>query len=126
MEGFSLLYWKHAKSEKYAQPFLLLQPKRLGDVKNVQFLDVLIHFTIVKAQLLAYIFSRFPHCLQILIAIVTCNTVLCHHHLMEKNIKNSFLKWKLLPGSVPSQNLPVKTTTSKHERKLPVKRQITS
>ena len=34
------------------------------------------------------------------------------------------MRWKLVPGSVPSQNLPDKTTTPKQERKLPVKRQI--
>ena len=44
---------------------------------------------------------------------------------MEKDIKKSFLKWKLLPGSVPSQNIPGKTTTPKQRRKLPLKQQIT-
>ena len=34
------------------------------------------------------------------------------------------MRWKLVPGSVPSQNLPDKTTTPKQERKLPAKRQI--
>ena len=41
------------------------------------------------------------------------------------DIKKSFLRWKLLPGSVPSQAIPCKTTTPKQERKLPVKGQIT-
>ena len=35
------------------------------------------------------------------------------------------MRWKLLPGSFPSQNLPGKTTTPKQERKLPVRQQIT-
>ena len=56
---------------------------------------------------------------------VSSNTVLCHHHFTEKDIKKSFLKWKLLPDYFPSQNLPGKTTTPKQERKLPVRRQIT-
>ena len=43
---------------------------------------------------------------------------------MEKDIKNPFLRWKLLPGSVLLQNLPGKTTTPTQERKLPVKQQI--
>lgn len=43
----------------------------------------------------------------------------------EKDIKKSILWWKLRTGSVPSQNLPGKTTTPKQEKKLPVKRQIT-
>ena len=43
---------------------------------------------------------------------------------METNIEKSFLRWKLLPGSVPSQNLSGKTATPKQERKLPVKPQI--
>ena len=53
------------------------------------------------------------------------NTVVCHHHFTEKDIKKSFLRWKLLPGSFPSQNLPGKTTTPRQERKLPVRQQIT-
>ena len=52
------------------------------------------------------------------------NTVLCHHHFTEKDIKKSFLRWNLLPGSFPSQNLPCKTTTPKQERKLPVRQEI--
>ena len=56
---------------------------------------------------------------------VSSNTVLCHHHFTEKDIKESFLRWKLLPGSFPSQNVPGKTTTPKQERKLPVRQQIT-
>ena len=43
---------------------------------------------------------------------------------MEKDIKKLFLRWKLPPGFVPSQNLPDKTTRPKQEKKLPVKRQI--
>ena len=35
------------------------------------------------------------------------------------------MKWKFLPGSVPSQNLPGKTATPKQERKLSVKQQNT-
>ena len=35
------------------------------------------------------------------------------------------MRWKLLPGSFPSQNLPGKTITSKQERKLPARQQIT-
>ena len=34
------------------------------------------------------------------------------------------MRWKLLPGSFPSQNLQGKTTTPKQERKLPVRQQI--
>ena len=45
--------------------------------------------------------------------------------LRKKEIKKLFLRWKLLPGSFPSQDLPGKSTTSKQERKLPVKQQIT-
>lgn len=45
---------KHAENGKNTQP---LQQKRLGEVKNVQHLNVLIHSTIVKAQILAYIFQ---------------------------------------------------------------------
>ena len=56
---------------------------------------------------------------------VSLNTVLCHHHFMETDIKKPFLRWKLLPGSAFSQNLPGKTTAPKQERKLLVKRQIT-
>ena len=44
---------------------------------------------------------------------------------METDIKKLSQRWKLLPGSVPSQNLPRKTST-KQERKLPVKQQITA
>ena len=54
---------------------------------------------------------------------VFSNTVLCHHHFTEKGIKKYFRRWKLLLGSVPSQNLPDKTTTLKQERKLPVRQQ---
>ena len=56
---------------------------------------------------------------------VSSNTVLCHHHFTEKEIKKSFLRWKFLPSSFPSQNLPGKTTTPKQERKLPVRQGIT-
>ena len=44
---------------------------------------------------------------------------------MEKDIKKSLLRWKLLAGSAPSQNLPRKTTKPKQERKPPVRRQVT-
>ena len=43
---------------------------------------------------------------------------------MKADIEKSILRWKLLPGSVPSQNLSAKTTTPKQKRKLPVKPQI--
>ena len=56
---------------------------------------------------------------------VSSNTVLCHHHFTEKDIKKSFSRWKLLPGSFPSLNLPGKTIKPKQERKLPVREQIT-
>ena len=56
---------------------------------------------------------------------VSSNTVLCHHHFTEKDIKKSFLRWKLLPGSFPSQNVSGKSTTPKQEQKLPVRQQIT-
>ena len=39
---------------------------------------------------------------------------------MEADIKKSFLRWKPLPGSVPSE-----ITTPKETRKLPVKLQVT-
>ena len=45
---------------------------------------------------------------------VSPNTVLRHHHFIEKKkIRKSFLRCKVPPGSVPSQNLPGKTTTPK-------------
>ena len=44
---------------------------------------------------------------------------------MKKDIKKSFLRWKLLPGSFPSQNLPGKTTAPTKEQNLPVRQQIT-
>ena len=44
---------------------------------------------------------------------------------METDIKTSFLRWKLLPSVVPSQNLPGKTTAPRQERNLPLKRQTT-
>ena len=56
---------------------------------------------------------------------VSSNTVLIHRHLTEKDIKKPFLRWKLLLGSFPSQNLPGKITTPKQELKLPVRQQIT-
>ena len=43
--------------------------------------------------------------------------------ILWKHIKKSFLRQKLLPGSVPQQNLPGKNTTPK-QSKVPVKRQI--
>ena len=47
-------------------------------------------------------------------------------NMFWKNIlKSQFLRWKLLPGPLPSQNLPGKITTPKQERKLPIKRSIT-
>ena len=53
------------------------------------------------------------------------NTVLSHHDFTKKYNKKSFLRWKLLPGSVSSQKLPHKATTPNQERKLPVRQQIT-
>ena len=44
---------------------------------------------------------------------------------MKTDIKKSFFRWKLLPGSVFSQKLPGKSATPKQERKLLAKRQIT-
>ena len=123
------------KAKRIRNLFLMFQQKRLGEVKNVQLLDVLTHSATVKAHLLAYIFLSFPHCNRWCNLIksqnnkdefsVSSNTVLCHHHFTEKDIKKSFLIWKFLPGSFPSQNLPDKTTTPKQERKLPVRQQIT-
>ena len=43
---------------------------------------------------------------------------------METVIKKSFLRRKLLPGSVPSQNVLGRTASPKQERKLPVKLHI--
>ena len=93
----------------------------------------------MKAQLLAYIFlkfSSFPSEINRWCNLikrqnnkdgfhVSSNTALCHHHFTEKDIKKSFLRGKLPPGSFSSQNLPGKTTTPKQERKLPVRQQIT-
>ena len=89
------------------------------------------HSMIVKAQLLAYIFFKFSllhseinlwcnlikrqnnkDCFH-----VSSKTVLCQHYF-----KKSSMRWKLLPGSVSSQNLQDKTFTPKQERKLPTKR----
>ena len=53
---------------------------------------------------------------------VFSNTLLCHHHFTKNDIKKSFLRWMLLPGSISSQKLP---GPPKQERKLPVKQQIT-
>ena len=50
---------------------------------------------------------------------------LCHYYFMKADIKKLYLRWKWLAGSVPSQNVPCKTTTLKQERKVPVKQQIT-
>ena len=56
---------------------------------------------------------------------VSSNTISCHHHFTEKDIKKSFLRWNLLPGSFSSQNVSDKTTTPKQKRKLPVRQEIT-
>ena len=48
-------------------------------------------------------------------------SVLCHHHFTEKVI----LRWKLLTGCFPAQNIPGKSTTPKQEPKLPVSQEIT-
>ena len=50
-----LNHGKNTESEKDMQPLSSASAKKLGQVKNVQFLDVLIHSTKVKAQLLACI-----------------------------------------------------------------------
>ena len=74
MEDFSLLVesWKNIqKAKRIHNLCLLLQQKGLGEVKNVQLSDFLIHSTTVKVQLLPYIFLSFPHCPQRLIAGVT-------------------------------------------------------
>ena len=55
-----ILYWimeKHAQSKKDTQPLPSAWAKKTREVKHAQLLDVLIHFTTVKAQLLAYIFQ---------------------------------------------------------------------
>ena len=52
---------------------------------------------------------------------VSSITVSCHHQFTERDIKKSFLRWKLLSGLFPSQNLPGKTFTPIQEQKLPVK-----
>ena len=49
------------KAKRIYNPFLLPHQKRLGEVKNMQLLDVLINTTTVKSQLLVYIFLHFPH-----------------------------------------------------------------
>ena len=56
---------------------------------------------------------------------VSSKTGLCDHHFTEKYIKKSFSRWKLLPCSFSSQNLPGKTITPKQERNLSVRQQIT-
>ena len=43
-------------------------------------------------------------------------------YFLKTDIKKSSMRWKLLPGSVSSQNLQDKTFTPKQERKLPTKR----
>ena len=48
---------KHAENKKDTQPFSSTSAKKLGKVKNVQLLNVLIHYTVVKSQILAYIFK---------------------------------------------------------------------
>ena len=122
----------YRKQREYTASFFCFSKKRLGEVKNVQLLDVLIHSTIVKAQLLAYFFLNFPHWPQIngwctrTLTIrynnkdrfyISWSTVLFHHHFMGTDIKKSCLRWKLLPVFVPSQNLLGKTLTPKIERK---------
>ena len=56
---------------------------------------------------------------------VSSKTGLCDHHFTEKYIKKSFTRWKLLPCSFSSQNLPGKTITPKQERNISVRQQIT-
>ena len=72
---FSPTVWNHGKSIKKVKrthnPFFLFQHKRLGEVKDVQLFDVLIHSMTVKGRLMGYIFLNFPHCPQRLIAVVT-------------------------------------------------------
>ena len=50
---------KYTESKEDTQPLSSASAKKLGEVKNVQLLDVLIHYTVVKVQLLA-LFFVFP------------------------------------------------------------------
>ena len=107
MEDFFLLYWimkKFQKAKRIHHPFLLLQQKRLGEVKNEQVLDLLIHSMIVKTQVYWHTFFKFPslpsdnNCWCNLTNRqnnkdgfnVCSKTVLCHHHFQEKVIKSHF------------------------------------
>ena len=89
--------------------------KKTRRTKECQVLDVLIHSTIVKTKLLEYIFFKFPllpsetqrrkvirMCFMFPRILFYVTTIL------RKHVKKLSLRWKLLAGSVPSQNFPGK------------------
>ena len=111
------------KAKRIHNPLLLLQRKRLAEVKKMcSFWILLIHSTTAKTQ---HTFFKLPSLLSEINRWcnlikkqndkdgfnISSNTVLCHHNFMKEDIKNSFFRWKLLPGSVLSQNVTGKTTT---------------
>ena len=55
---------------------------------------------------------------------VSSNTVLCHHHFKDSDIKKNALRWQLLPNAIPSQKLPISIASQKKERKPPTKREF--
>ena len=62
---------KHAKSKKDTKPLSSASVKKSrspGEVTNVQLMDVLMHSTTVKTQLLPHILLSSPHCLHRVIA----------------------------------------------------------
>ena len=61
----------YRKERAYTTSFFFISKKKLGYVKNVQLLGVVIYFRTAKAHLLAYIVKIFPDCPQRLIAGVT-------------------------------------------------------
>ena len=64
--------WKHMqKAKRVHNCFLLGEQKKTGRGKECQFLDVVIHSTIAKAQLMAIFFLNSCHCPQRLTAGVT-------------------------------------------------------
>ena len=61
----------YRKERAYTTSFFFISKKKLGYVKNVQLLGVVIYFRTARAHLLAYIVKIFPDCPQRLIAGVT-------------------------------------------------------
>ena len=100
-------------------PFLLLQQKRLWEVKNVQHLDLLLYSTVLKTKPLAYIsdcFQRWVTYWTWQIGKITrigfiFLQLLYHAHFMETDTKNSSLT-EVLPVCFLSKIIPGKTTTS--------------